>query len=69
VPTEETHRATTFEIFFDLVFVFALTRIISFMAQSLTPLILAQGLVLLLLLWVPSAPSPGWATWPGPMWA
>ena len=51
VPTEEGHRATTFEIFFDLVFVFALTRIIAFMAQPPTPLILAQGLVLLLLLW------------------
>ena len=51
VKTEETHRATAFEIFFDLVFVFALTRTISFMAQPPTPLILAQGLVILLLLW------------------
>ena len=51
VPTEEGHRVTTFEIFFDLVFVFALTRVISFMAQPPTPLILVQGLVLLALLW------------------
>jgi low temperature requirement protein LtrA len=51
VPTEETHRATSFEIFFDLVFVFALIRITSFMAQPPTPLILAQGLILLFLLW------------------
>jgi low temperature requirement protein LtrA len=49
--TEETQRATTFEIFFDLVFVFALTRIIAFMAQPPTFLALAQGLLLLLLLW------------------
>jgi low temperature requirement protein LtrA len=49
--TEETHRATTFEIFFDLVLVFVLTGIISFMAQPPRPLVLAQGLVLLLLLW------------------
>jgi low temperature requirement protein LtrA len=48
----ETHRTTTFEIFFDLVFVFALTQIISFMAQPPTPLALTQGLILLLLLWV-----------------
>ena len=51
VPTEETHRATAFEIFWDLVLVFALVRIIAFMAQPPTPLILAQGLVLLALLW------------------
>jgi len=51
VETEETHRATAFEIFFDLVFVFALTRTISFMAQPPTPLLLAQGMVILLLLW------------------
>jgi low temperature requirement protein LtrA len=51
VMTEETHRATTSEIFFDLVFVFALTRIIAFMGQPPTPLTLAQGLLLLLLLY------------------
>ncbi len=48
---EETHRATRFEIFFDLVFVFALTRITAFMAQALTPATLAQGLLLLLWFW------------------
>jgi low temperature requirement protein LtrA len=53
VPTEETHRATPFEVFFDLVFVFAFIRVMTFMAQSPTPLMLAQGLVLLLLLWWP----------------
>jgi low temperature requirement protein LtrA len=50
--TDETHRPTTFEVFFDLVFVFALTQITSFMAQSPTPLALTRGLLLLLLLWV-----------------
>jgi low temperature requirement protein LtrA len=53
VPTEETHRVTTFEIFFDLVFVFALDREVLFEAHRPTPLVLAQGLVLLLLLWWP----------------
>ncbi|MEW2143504.1 low temperature requirement protein A [Micromonospora vinacea] len=45
-----THRTTMFEIFFDLVFVFALTRVITFMAGSPSALTLAQGLLLLLLL-------------------
>src|SRR5258705_9027207 len=56
VPTEETHRVTAFEIFWDLVLVFALTRIIAFMAQPPTPLILGEGLVLLLLIWRSFAP-------------
>ncbi|MET8123858.1 low temperature requirement protein A [Micromonospora sp. NPDC005189] len=50
VPAAETHRTTMFEIFFDLVFVFALTRVITFMAGSPTALTLAQGLLILLLL-------------------
>ncbi|MET7751314.1 low temperature requirement protein A [Micromonospora sp. NPDC005367] len=50
--TEETHRTTLFEIFFDLVFVFALTRVIAFMGDRLTPLRLGQGLLVLALLWV-----------------
>ncbi len=45
------HRVTAFEIFFDLVFVFAFTRIISFMIHNLTPLTLLQGLLLLVLMW------------------
>ena len=51
VMTAESHRVTSFEIFFDLVFVFAITRVVSFMARSLTAATLAQGLILLLLLW------------------
>ncbi|MFI6241907.1 low temperature requirement protein A [Micromonospora sp. NPDC050795] len=50
VPAGVTHRTTMFEIFFDLVFVFALTRAITFMASSPSALTLAQGLLLLLLL-------------------
>jgi low temperature requirement protein LtrA len=49
--TGTSHRVTSFEIFFDLVFVFAITRVVSFMARSLTALTLARGLILLLLLW------------------
>jgi low temperature requirement protein LtrA len=41
--TAESHRVTSFEIFFDLVFVFAITRVVSFMARSLTAATLAQG--------------------------
>ncbi|CCH17169.1 low temperature requirement protein A [Micromonospora lupini] len=51
VLVEEAHRATTFEIFFDLVLVFALTRLIDFLAESLSPLTLYQGLLLLLWFW------------------
>jgi heme/copper-type cytochrome/quinol oxidase subunit 2 len=42
---------TPFEIFFDLVFVFALIQVTSFMAKPPTFPILAQGLVVLVLLW------------------
>ena len=48
----ETNRATSFEIFFDLVFVFALTQVIAFMGRPPTPASLAEGLILLLLFWV-----------------
>ncbi|WP_410813887.1 low temperature requirement protein A [Micromonospora sp. 067-2] len=41
-----------FEIFFDLVFVFALTRVTEFMSARPTPVTLAQGLLVLLLLWI-----------------
>ena len=49
--TVESHRVTSFEIFFDVVFVFAITRVVSFMARSPSALTLARGLILLLLLW------------------
>jgi low temperature requirement protein LtrA len=50
-PTAEGHRGTTFELFFDLVFVFAVTRITGFMAQTHTAYGVLQGLLLLALLW------------------
>jgi low temperature requirement protein LtrA len=56
VLTDETHRATTIEIFFDLVFAFALTQVIAFMGHPPTPLSLARGLILLLVLWMSWTP-------------
>ncbi|WP_279635722.1 low temperature requirement protein A [Micromonospora inaquosa] len=53
VPTGPTHRTTPFEVFFDLVFVFAFIQVATFTAQTPTPLGLTHGLVLLLLLWWP----------------
>ncbi|HEY2673021.1 MAG TPA: low temperature requirement protein A [Rugosimonospora sp.] len=40
------------EIFFDLVFIFALTRVIAFMGRPPTALSMVRGLILLLLLWM-----------------
>jgi low temperature requirement protein LtrA len=40
------------EIFFDLVFIFALTRVIAFMGRPPTALSMVRGLILLLLLWL-----------------
>ncbi|GAB3841845.1 low temperature requirement protein A [Micromonospora andamanensis] len=51
-PTTKTHRTTRYEIFFDLVFVFALTRITAYMVGHASPLTLLKGLVVLLLLWI-----------------
>ena len=51
IVTEEDHRTTTIEIFFDLVLVFALTRVITFMGEPPTPLTMSRGLLLLLLFW------------------
>jgi low temperature requirement protein LtrA len=52
VLTDETHRTTTIEVFFDLVFAFALTQVIAFVGRPPTPLTLAQGLIVGLLLWM-----------------
>ncbi|GAA4576298.1 hypothetical protein GCM10023176_47400 [Micromonospora coerulea] len=51
-PAARDRRATPFEIFFDLVFVFALTRIMALIGQPPTPVAMAQGLLLLVLLWI-----------------
>lgn len=52
VATEETHRVTLFEIFFDLVFVFGLIRVTTFMSERPSPVALTQGFLVLLLLWI-----------------
>jgi low temperature requirement protein LtrA len=50
-PVSEHDRVTTLELFFDLVFVFALTQISALVAGNLSPEGAARGLVLLGLLW------------------
>lgn len=51
VPTGDSHRVTTLELFFDLVFVFAFTQVTALMAHDPTILGLTRGFVLLALLW------------------
>jgi low temperature requirement protein LtrA len=51
VPVDESARVTTLELFFDLVFVFALTQITALMADDLTGRGLLRGLLILGLLW------------------
>ncbi len=49
--TDESHRVTTLELFFDLVFVFAFTQVTQLMAEDPTWTGALRGLVLLALLW------------------
>jgi low temperature requirement protein LtrA len=49
--TEETHRVTSFEVFFDLVFVFAIIRVTAFITHPLSAESMAEGVLLVLLLW------------------
>ncbi len=51
VPTAEAHRVTTLELFFDLVFVFALTQVTALMAGDPSGRGVLRGVVLLALLW------------------
>ncbi|MGW8565407.1 low temperature requirement protein A [Isoptericola sp. NPDC055881] len=51
VPTRAGDRTTPFEIFFDLVFVFALTRVVALVEAAPGAAALGRGLVLLLMLW------------------
>jgi low temperature requirement protein LtrA len=51
VPTDQGHGVTTLELFFDLVFVFAITQVTAFMAHDLDVRGLLRGLVMLALLW------------------
>ncbi len=50
-PVDENHAATTFELFFDLVYVFALTQVTQYMAHEGTAHGVLQGLIVLALLW------------------
>jgi low temperature requirement protein LtrA len=50
-PTGEDHQVTPFELFFDLVYVFAATQVTGYMAHEHTALGVFQGLLLLALLW------------------
>jgi low temperature requirement protein LtrA len=50
-PTGEDHRTTPFELFFDLVFVFAMTQVTGYMAAGHSAHGMLQGLLLLTLLW------------------
>ncbi|MDM7991324.1 low temperature requirement protein A [Arthrobacter sp. zg-Y877] len=54
--SDETHRVTTFELFFDLVFVFAFTQVTGFMVHEYSSLGVLQGMVVLVLLWWSWAP-------------
>jgi low temperature requirement protein LtrA len=58
-PTSEDHRATPLELFFDLVYVFAVTQVSGYMAEEHSGHGVVQGLLLLTLLW--------W-TWSGYTW-
>jgi low temperature requirement protein LtrA len=51
LPTTEHHTVTTLELFFDLVFVFAITQVTAFMAEDVGWRSAARGLVVLALLW------------------
>ena len=49
--TEEAHRVTSFEVFFDVVFVFAIIRVTAFITHPLSAESMAEGILLVLLLW------------------
>jgi low temperature requirement protein LtrA len=51
LPTGEGHRVTTLELLFDLVFVFAITAVSGSVAHRLTLVGVAQGLVIMALIW------------------
>lgn len=58
-PVETEHRVTPLELFFDLVFVFAITQVTALMAADPTPRGVGQGLLVLAAIW--------WA-WVGYAW-
>ena len=50
-PAESEQRVTALELFFDLVFVFAITQVTGFLADNSTWVGLLQGLLLIMALW------------------
>ncbi len=50
-PADESHRVTTLELLFDLVFVFAFTQVTQLLADDPTGVGVLRGIVLLALLW------------------
>ena len=51
LPTGDSHRVTTLELLFDLVFVYAITAVSESIADRLSLLGLTQGLVMMALIW------------------
>jgi low temperature requirement protein LtrA len=51
VSADEDHRVSTIELFFDLVFVYAITQVTQLMADHLSPLGVGQGVAMLAVLW------------------
>jgi len=51
VSADEDHRVSTIELFFDLVFVYAITQTTQLMADHLSPTGVGQGVAMLAVLW------------------
>ncbi|XIE80874.1 low temperature requirement protein A [Streptomyces sp. SBR177] len=51
VATADDHKVTAAELFFDLVFVYAITQVTALMAASPTPTRVVGAMVVLALLW------------------
>ncbi|MDQ4138267.1 MAG: low temperature requirement protein A [Actinomycetota bacterium] len=49
--SDESHRVTTFELFFDLVFVFAFTQVTHYMADTHSAMGVLQAMIILGILW------------------
>jgi low temperature requirement protein LtrA len=62
-PTNEEHRATPLELFFDLAYALAATQVTTYMTHEHSLHGLIQGLLLLALLWKTWGATPGWP-WP-----
>jgi low temperature requirement protein LtrA len=60
-PASSTHRVSTFELLFDLVFVFAFTQVTEFMAVSHDAVGVLEAMIMRGLLWW-SWSSYGWLT-------